>query len=50
MALHARQVAIAAGAIGDEVDWVAEQMVAERAVRLSRAQTLLVERRKMDKR
>jgi hydroxymethylglutaryl-CoA reductase len=50
MALHARQVAIAAGAIGDEVDWVAEQMVAERAVRLGRAQTLLVERRKMDKR
>ncbi|MCS7222588.1 MAG: hydroxymethylglutaryl-CoA reductase, degradative [Anaerolineae bacterium] len=45
MALHARQVAIAAGAMGDEVDWVAEQMVAERAIRLDRAQALLAERR-----
>ncbi len=45
MALHARQVAIAAGATGDEVDWVAERMVAERAIRLDRAQALLVERR-----
>ncbi len=46
MALHARQVAIAAGAIGDEVDWVAEQMVAERAIRPDRAQALLAQRRR----
>ncbi len=45
MALHARQVAIAAGAVGDEVDWVAERMVAERVVRVDRAQALLAERR-----
>ena len=45
MALHARQVAIAAGAVGDEVDWVAERMVAERVVRIDRAQALLAERR-----
>lgn len=45
MALHARQVAIAAGAIGDEVDWVTEQMVTERVIRLDRAQALLKKRR-----
>jgi hydroxymethylglutaryl-CoA reductase len=41
MALHARQVATAAGAVGDEVDAVAAEMVAERAVRGDRAQELL---------
>jgi hydroxymethylglutaryl-CoA reductase len=41
MALHARQVAIAAGATGDEVDEVAAAMVAERTVRTDRAQELL---------
>jgi hydroxymethylglutaryl-CoA reductase len=41
MALHARQVAIAAGATGDEIDAVAAAMVAERAVRSDRAQDLL---------
>ena len=45
MSLHARQVAIAAGALGDEVDWVAGRMVAERVVRIDRAQALLAERR-----
>ena len=45
MALHARQVAIAAGAVGDEVDWIAERMVAERVVRIDHAQALLTERR-----
>jgi hydroxymethylglutaryl-CoA reductase len=45
MALHARQVAIAAGAVGGEVDWVAERMVAERAIRIDRAQALLAQRR-----
>jgi hydroxymethylglutaryl-CoA reductase len=41
MALHARQVAIAAGAMGDEIDALAAAMVAERAVRSDRAQELL---------
>jgi len=46
MELHARQVAIAAGAVGDEIDWVTERMVAERVIRLDRAQELLAERRR----
>ncbi len=45
MALHARQVAIAAGAVGDEVDRVAAAMVSERVVRGDRAVELLAEMR-----
>ncbi len=41
MALHARQVAIAAGATGDEVDQVAACMVEERTIRADRAAELL---------
>jgi hydroxymethylglutaryl-CoA reductase len=41
MSLHARQVAIAAGAAGDEVERVAAQLVQERTVRLDRAQEIL---------
>jgi hydroxymethylglutaryl-CoA reductase len=41
MALHARQVAIAAGATGDEIDALAAAMVAVRVVRSDRAQELL---------
>ncbi len=42
MSLHARQVAIAAGAEGDdEIERVAAQLVLERAVRLDRAQEIL---------
>jgi hydroxymethylglutaryl-CoA reductase len=41
MSLHARQVAIAAGAVGDEVERVAEQMVIEKTVRIDRAEALL---------
>ena len=41
MRLHARQVAIAAGAEGDAVDAVAERMVAEKAVRSDRAEELV---------
>jgi hydroxymethylglutaryl-CoA reductase len=41
MALHARQVAIAVGATGDEIDALAAAMVAERAIRGDRAQELL---------
>jgi hydroxymethylglutaryl-CoA reductase len=45
MQLHARNVAIAAGAKGAEVDRIAEQMVAEKRVRFDRAQELLAKLR-----
>ena len=41
MSLHARQVAIAAGAAGDQIERVATQLVQERAVRLDRAEAIL---------
>jgi hydroxymethylglutaryl-CoA reductase len=41
MSLHARQVAIAAGASGDLVERVAAQMVAEKVVRIDRAEEIL---------
>jgi hydroxymethylglutaryl-CoA reductase len=41
MALHARQVAVAAGAVGNEVDEVAATMIAERTIRSDRARELL---------
>ncbi len=41
MALHARQVAVAAGAEGTEVDRIAAQLVAEGQIRVERAQALL---------
>jgi hydroxymethylglutaryl-CoA reductase len=41
MALHARQVAIAAGAEGDLIEKVAGQMVAEKTVRIDRAEEIL---------
>jgi hydroxymethylglutaryl-CoA reductase len=41
MSLHARNVAIGAGAVGDLIDKVAEQMVAERKVRADRAKEIL---------
>jgi len=44
MALHARQVAIAAGATGEMIERVAAQLVAERRVRLDRAQELVQSR------
>jgi hydroxymethylglutaryl-CoA reductase len=43
MALHARQVAIAAGASGDQVRDVASQLVAEGNIRLDRAQEIVAE-------
>ena len=43
MALHARQVAIAAGATGSDVDRIAAQLVAERQVRVERAKELISE-------
>ncbi len=44
MALHARQVAVAAGAKGADVDWVAAELVAEGQVRVERAKELLANR------
>ncbi len=41
MSLHARQVAMAAGAEGEAVGTIAEQMVREGSVRIDRAQELL---------
>ena len=45
MALHARQVAMAAGATDAEIDAVAERLVEERAIRLDRAGEILQELR-----
>ncbi len=44
MSLHARQIAIAAGATGDEIERVAAQLVRERTIRLDRAQEILSRR------
>jgi hydroxymethylglutaryl-CoA reductase len=41
MSLHARQVAIAAGASGEWIEKVATQMVAEKVVRIDRAEEIL---------
>jgi len=41
MALHARQIAIAAGATGEQIERVAAQLVAEGNVRLARAEEIL---------
>jgi hydroxymethylglutaryl-CoA reductase len=43
MALHARQVAIAAGASGGEIGQVVQRMIAEKAIRTDRAQAILSE-------
>jgi hydroxymethylglutaryl-CoA reductase len=43
MGLHARNIAISAGAAGDLIDKVAERMVAERKVRVDRAKEILEE-------
>lgn len=43
MSLHARQVAIAAGAKGDQIEKLAAQLVAEKTVRIDRAEAILKE-------
>jgi hydroxymethylglutaryl-CoA reductase len=45
MGLHARQIALAAGAHGDEVDLIAAQMAAERQIKPLRAAAILSELR-----
>jgi hydroxymethylglutaryl-CoA reductase len=44
MSLHARQIAVAAGASGDDVDRIAEQMMRESQINAGRAQELLREK------
>jgi hydroxymethylglutaryl-CoA reductase len=46
MSLHARQVAIAAGAKGDEIERLAGQLVQEKVVRIDRAEEILLTWRK----
>jgi hydroxymethylglutaryl-CoA reductase len=41
MSLHARNIAVAAGATGEQIDIVAEKMVQERKIRMDRAKELL---------
>ncbi len=41
MTLHARQVAIAAGAEGDQIPWLAQKLVAGKTVRIDRAREIL---------
>ncbi len=41
MALHARQIAIAAGAAGEQINRIADQMVAEGHVHITRAEELM---------
>lgn len=46
MALHARNIALAAGAEPHEMDWLVQQMVAGHDVRVDYARSLLAERRR----
>ena len=41
MSLHARQIAVAAGATADQVDWIAARMIGDGEIRLAKAQELL---------
>ena len=43
MGLHARQVAIAAGAAGQQIERVAAQMVADKTIRIDRAEEIMKE-------
>ena len=43
MSLHARQVAIAAGAQGEQINRLAEQLVEEKTVRINRAEEIIKE-------
>jgi hydroxymethylglutaryl-CoA reductase len=45
MSLHAQQVAIAAGAQGEQIHRVAQQLVAEKTVRIDRAQEIIDQER-----
>jgi hydroxymethylglutaryl-CoA reductase len=49
MSLHARNMAVTAGASGSEIEMIVERMVKERKVRMDRAKELLEEVRKKEK-
>jgi hydroxymethylglutaryl-CoA reductase len=49
MSLHARNIAIAAGATGELIDSVAEKMIPEKKIRMDRAQELIEQHRKTGK-
>ena len=41
MSLHAKNIAVMAGAVGDEIDLVAEEMIREKCIRVDRAKEIL---------
>ena len=43
MSLHARQIALAAGAEPTQVDWVAARLISEQNIKLSRALEILAQ-------
>ncbi|MCS7364101.1 MAG: 3-hydroxy-3-methylglutaryl-CoA reductase, partial [archaeon GB-1867-035] len=45
MKLHARNIAIMAGAVGDEIDKVVDEMVKIRVIRLDKAKEILMKLR-----
>lgn len=49
MSLHARNLAITAGATGDQIDFVVQRMVEEKMIRLDRAKELLEEYQRQHK-
>jgi len=49
MSLHARNIAVAAGATDDLIDLVAEKMVQERKIRMDRAKEILDQHQKSGK-
>jgi hydroxymethylglutaryl-CoA reductase len=49
MSLHARNIAVTAGATGDLIDIVAAKMVEERKVRVDRAKELIEQHTKTGK-
>ncbi len=49
MSLHARQVAIAAGAQGEQIERLAQQLVADKTVRIDRAEEILAAWNNQDK-
>jgi len=49
MSLHARNIAVAAGATGELIDLVAEKIVQERKIRMDRAQELIEQHKKTGK-
>jgi len=43
MRLHARQVAVAAGATGEQIEWLAEQLVRDQIIHIDHAEAILKE-------